>query len=641
MLEEWLPATPSILVAVALIVVPGLVVRLAGWSARSLTPYLFVPVLSVGILAVASNVAGIIGIAWSALPVAVLTLVAAVVAFLLRRKVDASEKPVTSPRRFLAAGGGLALAAAIITAQLLWAFVSPQNISQTFDNIVHLNAIRMALDLGDASAITIGATSDISFYPNGWHSVVTMVAQLSGASVPVAVNAANIVIGALVWPASAMALGAVLFRERAASLAITAALTTAFGAFPMLLFYFGVLYPNLLGYALLPAGLAAFLLLLRHPMSIAARSRQALLLLVAVGAVTLSHPNALLALVACAALIAIFLLAGRVVRDRSPRSWAVNGGLIALTLAGWAGLWLYARTPHEMSRWGPWQSAAQAIGEAALLSPRAYPVTIATAILLVIGLAVIVRRPKLLVVGLPLVAAGFLFVMVSGTEDNFLREMATRPWYNDPYRLAALLPVAGIPVATLGGTAIVDAIARRLRTLGWHRPVMGSIAVAGTAALFAVGAGPNVLAVAADTRDIYTYSDRSALISTDELHLIDRLDETVPEDALIIANPWTGGSVAYALSGREVVERHIFGERSEDQIYVDENLRDIDSDPLVCEAVQRIGADYVLDFGTDNVFRRDDSGLERAGLNDLTPSDKLVLVDSEGPDARLFRIEGC
>ena len=41
-----------------------------------------------------------------------------------------------------------------------------------------------------------------------------------------------------------------------------AALSTGFGAFPILLFDFGVLYPNATAYAVLPAGLAAVWMLL-------------------------------------------------------------------------------------------------------------------------------------------------------------------------------------------------------------------------------------------------------------------------------------------------------------------------------------------------------------------------------------------
>ena len=110
---------------------------------------------------------------------------------------------------------------------------------------------------------------------------------------------------------------------------------------------------------------------------------------------------------------------------------------------------------------------------------------------------------------------------------------------------------------------------------------------------------------------------------------------------MLIVNPWTGGSLAYALAGREVLELHVFGTRTDDEEYVDAHLADIDDDPRVCEAVDRLGAEYVLDFGSQNVFKSKNSGTERSGINDLEPSDRLVLVDAEGDDARLFRIEGC
>ncbi len=67
----------------------------------------------------------------------------------------------------------------------------------------------------------------------------------------------------------------------------------------------------------------------------------------------------------------------------------------------------------------------------------------------------------------------------------------------------------------------------------------------------------------------------------------------------------------------------------------------IDSDPKVCEVVDRLGVDYVLDFGAQNVWNNPGVGLDRQGLYDLPASPHLVLIDEQGPNARLFRIEGC
>ena len=243
---------------------------------------------------------------------------------------------------------------------------------------------------------------------------MTLVGGLTGAPVPVAVNATNIAIGAVVWPASSMALAAVLFHERAAALAASAALSTGFGAFPILLFFFGVLYPNTMGYAVVAAGIAALLMLLQAE-TLPQRVRAGVLLLVVCAGVGLGHPNAFLALFAFGAFIVFFTLLRGAMRARTRRVWIVNGSIILGVLVVGVLLWNFARTGYPMSRWGPWQGTAQAFGEAVLASPRGYPVTIAISALLLIGLISVARRPKYFIVVIPFLVAGFMFVLVSGS----------------------------------------------------------------------------------------------------------------------------------------------------------------------------------------------------------------------------------
>ncbi|ANG85241.1 DUF6541 family protein [Microbacterium aurantiacum] len=646
--DAWLSAIPSILIGTALILLPGAAVIMAGWGVRSLVAWLFAPAISIAIIAVASSVGPVVGLTWSLFPVAIVTAVAALVAWAVSRWVARNDGVDRQPweqgrtRAFYAAGVGAVAAAAAISVQLMTAFGTPENISQTFDNIVHLNAIRLALDLGDASVVVIGSTSDIAFYPNGWHSVVTLVAQLGGGSIPLAVNAANIAIFAIAWPVSALALGATLFAARPAALAVTAVLTTGFAAFPLLLLDFGVLYPNATGYAVLPAALAAVWMLLT--VRGRDRVRALLLLLVTCAAVGISHPNAFLALFALAFAVVVTesALAARAARTRRARLaplFVIVGMTVALV-----GLWRFGRTNAGMSVWGAWQSTAQAFGEAALISPRGYPITIATSVLLLVGMIAIVRHPsRWLRVALPFATAAFLFIVVSGLPiGTTVRDLITNPWYNDSYRLAAILPLAGVPVAVVGALVVLDAVSRIFQRRSWPEPARLLLVTGLTALLLLLAAtGPNVTAMIERAHDSYRLSDSSPLLTRDEQALIARLDETVPDDAVLIVNPWTGGSLAYALGGKEVVARHVFSARSADQEFIDANLGDIDSDPEVCSVVNRLDAEYVLDFGSQNVWNNKAAGGERAGLNDLDPSEKLVLIDSEGDDARLFQIVGC
>lgn len=641
--EAWLAAAPSILLGVALLILPAVPVIIAGWGVRSLTAWLFAPAISIALLAVSATVASLIGVAWSLLPVAALALVAAAIAFLVRRRFTPSgEAEESHPRPWAAPAAalvGIVGAAIAITIQLARVFGEPENISQTFDNVVHLNAIRLALDTADASVFTIGRTSDIGPYPNGWHSVVTLVVQLGGATIPVAVNASNIAIFAVAWPVSMMALGAVAFRSRPAALVLTGALSTGFGAFPILLLDFGVLYPNATGYAILPAGVAAVWMLLRGP----DRMRSGLLVLVMCAGIILAHPNAFLSLYALTAGVAVyaFIRAARLARTR--RAWLISAAACAAVVLVGVCLWTFGRTGDAMSKWGAWQSTAQAFGEAALIAPRGYPITPVTALLLLVGLAAFVARPARWVqVAVPFAAASLLFIAVSGVPaGSELRDILTNAWYSDSHRLAALLPAAGIPVAVLGGLVLLDAASAAWRRASWSERARFPVMALAGAAVFSVAVGANAETAVLRAQPGYMLGDSSALLTEEEYELLTRLDETVPEDALLVVNPWNGGSLAYPLADRDVHERHIFGTHTRDEEIVNHHLKEIDENPEVCGAVARLGADYVLDFGSQNVFNDPYSGWERAGLNDIQASEHLVLVDSEGSGARLFEIVGC
>jgi len=641
MSDSWSVIVMPLIVSILALTVPGILVLAAGWGVRRLRILALAPVVSIALLGVSATIAPIVGLGWSPLPLLILSVVAAAAAYGLRRWVGPEVEDRT-PRR-VAIGGSLALvvAAVVIALQLAYVFGAPSNISQTFDAIVHLNTVAFAVDTHDASAFHIGATSDIGFYPNGWHTVAALAAEVTGVSVPVAVNAANIALGAVAWPLSVVALSTALLSERLAVAVSSAALATGFGAFPILLMYFGVLYPNAMGYAVLPGGVAVVVHLLRSR-GLPALVRAGVLLLVASAGVGLSHPNAFLGMVALGASIATVQLVTDALAHRSRRRWITVGVILLAILLVLVFLWRFSRTNTEMSRWAPWQSTAQSIGEALLLSPHGYTITITVSVLVITGLVTILRTSRLLVVAAPMAVASVLFVLVSGTAvGNPIREMLTNPWYNDSFRLAALLPAAGIPVAVLGAVTIWDLASRALRARSSRRSLQVALAVVGVLVVFSVGASPNIIRAAQEARGAYALTPTSPLLTSDEEALLERLPETTPQDALIAGSPWTGTSLAYAIGDREVLRKHVFGTFGPYEELLNNDLRDIESDPRVCEAVDRLGIDYVLDFGSQNVWNNPGVGLDREGLYDLTPSQHLVLVDSQGPSARLFRIEGC
>ncbi|MDQ6739667.1 MAG: hypothetical protein M3021_04675, partial [Actinomycetota bacterium] len=203
--------------------------------------------MSVSLIVVAAAAGPVLGYSWSIVPVAVLAGLATAMAW-AARKVLAPRWPDETgrrrfDRRFYSAVAGVALGALIIGARLLFVFGSPDSISQTFDNIFHLNAIQYIYQTGQASSLTIGGMTGIPFYPAAWHAFAALVGQLSGASIPVAVNAANLAIGALVWPLGCVYFCQQVFGQKMHAALLTGVLSAGFGAFPILMVDFGVLYP--------------------------------------------------------------------------------------------------------------------------------------------------------------------------------------------------------------------------------------------------------------------------------------------------------------------------------------------------------------------------------------------------------------
>lgn len=643
MIEAWLVSVPAFIVAALLLTVPGLIVVLVGWGPRHAWLLSFLsPAVSTAIVGVAAVASPMLGLGWSLLPVALVTAVAVVVAFFVGRRNKNAMAADAGRSLRLVAFAAFVVAAGGIAAQFVLAFGHPDNIAQRFDNVAHLNTVQFALQTSNASPFHVGATSDIPFYPSAWHAITALVAQLAGASVPAAVNATNIVIAAVVWTASAMAMVSAIFPGRAAALVAAAALSTGFGAFPALFFNWGVLYPNVLGYAVVPAALAAVALVCRSKLG-AELARNVLLVLVTFVACGLAHPNAALAAYVFGALSAIGALAVRALTIRTRTAWLHAGLVGSAILVVFVVVWSLARTGAAHSGWLPWQSEAQAVGEALLLSPRGFTPTVIVVGVTWVGLVAAIVRPSRILVILPFVGATVLFVLASGFRvDHWLRLWLTNPWYSDSNRLAALLPIAAIPVATLGVLTIVDAARRLPLPARWNAPLTRTLAgFAGAAVLFTVGFGTNVRDALGQVREAYMPVDGALLLSPAERALIERLPDEVPEDATIIGSPRTGASLAYALAERNVTEFHIFGDRSADEVFLDANLRNIEADPAVCSAVDRLGIDYVLDFGDWDVFGDEAAAAAYDGVQNLTPSPSLELVDYEGDDARLFRVVGC
>lgn len=638
----WFEALPAIGMAFVLVIAPGYVVA---WllSLRGLWAWAFAPLASLSIISISALWAPAAGLPWSWIPVVITTAVlggvAAVVGRLARRvSPERPQRPRSRVILFVLVGATI-----LVGAQAFAVIGAPENISQSFDNIFHLNAIRFVLDTGSASPLTVGSmTSDtggVWFYPSGWHASVALVAQFSGSSIMVASNAMTIVVAAVIWPASTLLLTRTLMGSSPVTLIAAGALSGMIPAFPILMMDYGVLYPYLLGVALIPAALAGTVTLLGLAKE---QTKPPILVLVfavlgGLPGIAVAHPGAFVAwmvLSMVAGVVAFVCLLG----SRPPRAKAIRYSIVmGVALVAAAGAWKVLKPPAEARGWPVEQSVAQAIGQAVTVAATYGNVPWIVVGLLAIGIvsALRVRRRSEIFATLAFLTVAVLYIVASALPWHQLRDLMTAAWYNNAPRLAALLPLVAIPLAAYGANVLFAWIKTRMRTSQHRRSLIVGLAVIALAALAGqlYASGQAIRLASA----VYVYADDSRLITIDEKALLERLPDEVPEDAAIAGSGWTGAGLAYAFADREVIMPHVLMEFTKDDLLILDKLADAEPGSAVCAALARSGVEYVLDFGTQEIHGAEH---EYDGILDLEDSTAVELVDDVG-DARLYRVTGC
>lgn len=636
---------PFTLTATAL--VSALVLFVPGGAAALILGY-----RGIGLLAVAAplSLAGIalislteivVPLQWTPWTWALSALLVIAVAVLLRWWSRRRDEWRTEPRSALAASipfVAVAVGAIAIAARLV-PVLGGEDISQTFDNVYHLNAVRYILDTG-----LIGPTHQIipGFYPSLWHAMTATVAMISGASIPLAVNVTSIVLAAVVWPASVVFLTRQIAGANTTAILAAGVLSAALAAFPFQMLSYGVLYPNVLSVALLPAVLGALLQVARvgdgdrAPLAV-----RWTVLLVLVAVLALAHPSTLMAFFAMGAWPA---LAGGIAWFREARR-AGNRIRLVVGLVAWlagiavvALLLLFARPTREQAFWQPSLALPDALMQVLQNSLAWRPASIAISVLMILGIIAVLafrRRWWWLVAGWATVT--FLFIACVSFPDGLIRYGLTGTWYSDFFRIVALMPTMIVPLSAVGLALTVAGLLRVFR-VNSDAVVSALGAVLAAAVLAVTQTGAQLAAASSSLAAVYELTDTSSLLTTDEAALLERVPDHVPERDTIAGSPWTGTALSYALADRAALIPHIYQQFTPDIALLADKLNQVASDPAVCEAVDRTRTRWVLDFGTAEVH----SGNHvYAGLVDLENAPGVELVDQEGSDARLFRITAC
>lgn len=549
------------------------------------------------------------------------------------------------------------LGAAALTAINLGILIGgPQNFSQTFDNVFHLNAVRWILDHLNGSSLTVTMISGNeapSFYPMAWHDTVSLVLlTLHSSQVEVGVNATIIAVGAVVWVLGCLSLANAALRCSPLGVIAAGFLCAAFPSFPFDPVAFGVLYPNFLGIALLPGTLAIAIRTLGLGAGRIPAGRGVAVCVLCIGGVSLAHPNSFLSF--CLVILPALLIWALRQAQRGWRRqakvtawsvWLPPLLFIAATVLV-VKIWPLLQPAGQRDIWEPVESTAQAIGEALFAAPLGATAAWVIGLAAMVGaIRIIMTRRHLWMLASHLVVV-FFWVVVSSWKLSPDRTNLVGGFYSDPHRIAATLPVTTFPLAVLG-TSWAGAVLTRRVTMAWAARgrrrtvwvILVLIAVEIVALLQFTQRGGAVRHAVGQGRVTYQATSDAILVDSYELSLLRELPDLVPAGSVVATTPYNGASMAYGLENVATTTTHIAYVRTPDLTEINDHLDEAASRPEVCAALDRENVDYALDFGPRSVSRSSEA-ISYPGFNALSRSPGFELVAKKG-HAALYRITAC
>ena len=537
----------------------------------------------------------------------------------------------------------------------------PEAFSQTLDNSYHMNAIRWIQEHGDASSLTMGAVSAAdqqpAFYPAGWHDFVYLIYNTTGTSIATATIVMILLVAGIIWPCSLVAMClSIPHLRRLQALAIPA-LTCGFFAFPGLLLFWGVLFPNLLGYALLPA----FVALLSHMIQLLARREYSFVLslsltiLVGLGGLALVHPNA----VVSAAVFAVPMLLGGVVqvlrtRGASTRERLVGTGVLVALIAGCVAAWSVLRPSQEASElWTSIMSEGEAVYQFLFLGlENANPLGGNFAPAYLVGFLalwgvgyLLYKRRNLWLIG-SWMLVGYMWIVAASVPRGDFRLLMVGPWYTDHFRLAALVVFPSVLLAGIGlGGAVEGLFVRIMHYIPREKHAKVAPAMMGAAmvlVLAVAGLSSRTPAMHDATLEVakrYQVTPTSDILNQDEMNVINEIPKIVPKGDTIVNNPWDGSAYIYALADRHLTSYHFEFQTSPKYAAILNDLKDARTNPEVCREVNQYKAHWYVHLENQGNFGPSEQK-NYDGLVAAIDTDVLTPVYSSGP-MTLYRISAC
>lgn len=685
-LVSWADTIPVAIATLACFFLPGMVLaRVVG--AWGLAMFALAPALSLGLGGVGAVVLGLLGIRWNLWSyLGFSAVVVLALAILIRVRLPFGNQPAVeqwagsqfegssavsdeasrTPRllrftRAFAPFAGVVTAAIVSFAPLRDGMGEPGFPALTWDSVYHHSAVRYIIETGNGSSLRLGAvatnTDTPQFYPGAWHDLVSL--TVGDLPITVSLNVAALVLACVIWPLSVAYLARVTFPRLTWLPLLAPIVASGFVAFPARMISYGTVWPAAMGTALVPVLVGLILITTARGTRPAVRFRFALLLLVGFAGATLCHPTAPIA----AAFFSFpFLLHryGAVVRSAVRRGMKGRAAAyVAVPALGIGLVWAAVATvprirsvfEFETTPVGP---ATDAVGAAifdTMLVPEYHgnsdPFWIG-GLLAILGFVMTLVLREHRWVSASWAISIVLYVVAAG-EQTVLRPLVGL-WYSDPVRLGGLVPLFTSLLASYALLRVIDAVVFSLA--GW-KPQLGRPAVATvTALVLLLGAA----AALYPTTDDLRAEERTARLAADywehleweggiaslaELEFIERLGDELPDDAVVLGDPTSGAALMYSLAEVDTFFRTMAGSWNEEARYLGRNFNDIDTDPCICQFIQKYDITHLYDddgrYLPDIEHRDDLEGLTIIGVDD----EDLRLVDDSGDGARIYEIEAC
>ncbi|MCK6211748.1 hypothetical protein KZX45_14450 [Georgenia sp. EYE_87] len=657
----WGETVPPGLALWASLVLPGWAsLRLLG--VRGLVALAAAPAVTTALAGVLGLLYPVLEVRWT-LPSAVVgvaagVLVAAAAGFLLgtaaRRSTDERHAlwlPPPLPER--SAGllsGSLALAVALVCVPMAVGMSSPDSPAQAWDAVFHLNAIGSVRSTGNAS--TLGGLAELYggravYYPAVWHAIVAVAPGFT--SVPAAASTAALVVGGPVWLVGVAAFTRAVLPERALPALVAPVLAATFVAFPVVVLTVLAQEPMGLSLALLPGVLALLVVALRTRWFWPAKVSAALALAPAAAGVALAHGSGVFSLLVLGGLPSVVILVRQARQGwAAGRPRAVLAGVAVALVVTATTVTLLVTFPAFLATLSYERAGAGSylpvLARLVTDTPQVYwygkgAGNLVVSALAIIGAAMSVREQRHRHLVAVLVVAAALVLLAAGPPENPLRVL-TGFWYTQAARIAPLVVIPAVVLAAGALAALAERLdaglhARARAVPPWAVPVSLLLVVV----MLTAGARWDLkVRITASVHDPGAIAWGTMLVD-DELAMIERLPERLPEGAVVLGDPFNGSAYLPALAGVDVVFPQLGPLGGEDRRLLETSFRELRDDPAVCRAVDALGVTHVY---TDTAGAEDGAKVSdrTSGLREVDTSAGFTLVD-RGGTASVWRLTAC